>query len=247
MSKVAIKGATTGTGTFTIESPATNTDRTLVLPDVSATLITNSAGILNIGSGQFYKDASGNVGVGTTTPTERLTVVGNILLPNGANRRIDIGSASSYIYSLRTVSDDFEIREDLNDNKIRLRIKYSGTPSAAGQLQLPIEGSATLYNAYTCRAWVNFDGRGTGSGTATVRANGNVSSVTRLSTGEFQINFATAMPDVNYGVFGFQDNGASSIMGRAFNTHLTTSVQVRVQDLAGTRREAEMVSVSIFR
>jgi hypothetical protein len=39
MSKVAIKGATTGTGTFTIESPATNTDRTLVLPDAAGTVI----------------------------------------------------------------------------------------------------------------------------------------------------------------------------------------------------------------
>jgi hypothetical protein len=35
MSKVAIQGAVTGTGTFTLEAPATNTDRTLVLPDTS--------------------------------------------------------------------------------------------------------------------------------------------------------------------------------------------------------------------
>jgi hypothetical protein len=42
MSKVAIKGATTGTGTFTIESPATNTDRTLTLPDAGGTIMTNS-------------------------------------------------------------------------------------------------------------------------------------------------------------------------------------------------------------
>jgi hypothetical protein len=43
MSKVAIKGATTGTGTFTIESPATNTDRTLVLPDEAGTLLTSAS------------------------------------------------------------------------------------------------------------------------------------------------------------------------------------------------------------
>lgn len=40
MSNIAIKGATTGTGTFTIESPATNTDRTLTLPDEAGTVVT---------------------------------------------------------------------------------------------------------------------------------------------------------------------------------------------------------------
>jgi hypothetical protein len=78
MSKVAIQGAVTGTGTFTLEAPATNTDRTLVLPDTSATLITDSAGVLNIGSGQIYKDASGNVGIGTSSPDGMLHVVGRV-------------------------------------------------------------------------------------------------------------------------------------------------------------------------
>jgi len=41
MSQIAIKGATTGTGVFTLESPATNTDRTLVLPDEAGTVLTS--------------------------------------------------------------------------------------------------------------------------------------------------------------------------------------------------------------
>lgn len=41
MSKVAIKGADNGTGIFTIESPATNTDRTLMLPDEAGTVLTS--------------------------------------------------------------------------------------------------------------------------------------------------------------------------------------------------------------
>ena len=43
MSNIAIKGATTGTGTFTIESPATNTDRTLTLPDEAGTVLTSAS------------------------------------------------------------------------------------------------------------------------------------------------------------------------------------------------------------
>jgi hypothetical protein len=43
MSKVAIKGADTGTGVFTLESPATNTDRVLVLPDEAGTVLTSAS------------------------------------------------------------------------------------------------------------------------------------------------------------------------------------------------------------
>ena len=45
MSKIAIKGATTGTGIFTLESPATNTDRTLVLPDEAGTVLTSASSL----------------------------------------------------------------------------------------------------------------------------------------------------------------------------------------------------------
>ena len=40
MSKIAISGAATGTATFTIESPATSTNRTLTLPDETGTIVT---------------------------------------------------------------------------------------------------------------------------------------------------------------------------------------------------------------
>jgi hypothetical protein len=45
VSNIAIKGATTGTGTFTIESPATNTDRTLTLPDEAGTVLTSASSV----------------------------------------------------------------------------------------------------------------------------------------------------------------------------------------------------------
>jgi hypothetical protein len=40
------------------------------------TTLTGGTGIVNLGSGQFYKDASGNVGIGTSSPEYRLQVVG---------------------------------------------------------------------------------------------------------------------------------------------------------------------------
>jgi hypothetical protein len=54
-------------------------------------------------------------------------------------------------------------------------------------------GSAPSYSA---RAWVNFNG----TGTVAIRASGNVTSITDNGTGDYTVNFTTAMPDANYGV-----------------------------------------------
>jgi len=52
-------------------------------------------------------------------------------------------------------------------------------------------GDAPLY---ACRAWVQFDGLGTVS----ISGSGNVSSITDNGTGDYTVNFSTAMPDENY-------------------------------------------------
>jgi hypothetical protein len=47
---------------------------------------------------------------------------------------------------------------------------------------------------YSCRAWVNFNG----TGTVAIRASGNVTSITDNGTGDYTVNFTTAMTDANY-------------------------------------------------
>lgn len=56
-------------------------------------------------------------------------------------------------------------------------------------------GSAPSYSA---RAWVNFNG----TGTVAIRASGNVSSITDNGTGDYTVNFATALVDANYSLSG---------------------------------------------
>jgi hypothetical protein len=47
MSKVKIQGNAAGTGIFTVAAPATNTDRTITLPDVDATVLTTAGGTIS--------------------------------------------------------------------------------------------------------------------------------------------------------------------------------------------------------
>lgn len=73
----------------------------------------------------------------------------------------------------------------------------SNNVSVAGNLSFNSGyGSSAL--AYGCRAWVNFNG----SGTVAIRASGNVSSITDNGTGNYTVNFTTALVDANYSVTG---------------------------------------------
>jgi hypothetical protein len=81
MSKIALTPNATGTGVFTISSPATNTNRTLTLPDEAGTVLTsasslasdNLTGPINVNASAPNQavtlDSSGNLLVGTTDTT----------------------------------------------------------------------------------------------------------------------------------------------------------------------------------
>jgi hypothetical protein len=60
----------------------------------------------------------------------------------------------------------------------------------------PALGNIGTAPVYAARAWVNFNG----TGTVAIRASGNVSSITDNGTGDYTVNFATAMPDADYSV-----------------------------------------------
>jgi hypothetical protein len=105
------------------------------------------------------------------------------------------------------------------------------------------------------KAWVNFNG----TGTVAIRASYNVSSITDNATGNYTINFTTAMPDVNYAACGMvpgrgttnsamtivicnaAESGAPSLMS-------TTQFQVLTgRSESQTLRDQDVVAVTIFR
>jgi hypothetical protein len=62
------------------------------------------------------------------------------------------------------------------------------------------------------RAWVNFDGGNTNTA-GTINGSFNVSSITVNGTGDFTVNFTTAMPNANYSVqcSGQRENTGSNV------------------------------------
>jgi hypothetical protein len=111
-------------------------------------------------------------------------------------------------------------------------------------------GSAPIYAA---RAWVNFNG----TGTVAIRASGNVSSITDNGTGDYTVNFTTAMADSNYSVNTTSRRSSSTdAQGIATvypnvtygNAIATTFVRVVTgASSSGSFSDYDFVAVSVFR
>jgi hypothetical protein len=118
------------------------------------------------------------------------------------------------------------------------------TPTFDSASLATISGTAPLY---MCRAWVNFNG----TGTVAIRASGNVSSITDNGTGDYTVNFTTAMPDANYAIAGIGSFAANTGKIVIFQTGTAPTVSlVRViNDIAsnGSVQDCSIVNVSVFR
>lgn len=68
MSKIALTGDASGTGTFTIASPNSNNNRTLTLPDNTGTVLTTGSTFSGTGPAFFaYANSAQNISNGTST------------------------------------------------------------------------------------------------------------------------------------------------------------------------------------
>jgi hypothetical protein len=133
----------------------------------------------------------------------------------------------------------------------------------ADTLQSSITGTPVQFNdgvgtqiGTLCRAWVNFDGTTNTGGFCTIRASFNVSSITDNGTGDYTVNFTTAMPDANYSAIGITvststNNELTSVMIDGVNTtYTTTQCRIntkRVNPSGGNFDNYATVNFAVFR
>lgn len=103
-------------------------------------------------------------------------------------------------------------------------------------------GYGSVATAYGCRAWVNFNG----TGTVAIRESGNVSSITDNGTGDYTVNFATAMPDANYSA-QVANPFATSNISCASPSSLAAGSCRAIFNLGGGASDTGFALVAIFR
>jgi hypothetical protein len=166
------------------------------------------------------------------------------------SKKLQVGTDAS-------ASNNFTIYQPATpDGTLRIGVGNADSPTEVAQFTSSglVSGVSKLDTAtgsapsYSARAWVNFNG----TGTVAIRESGNVSSITDNGTGDYTVNFTTAMADANYSaVIGWRVFSSVNIRAGGFNNYTTSSVDVyggyRGGSNAFTAEDATYVSVAIFR
>jgi len=97
---------------------------------------------------------------------------------------------------------------------------------------------------FKCRAWVNFNG----TGTVAIRASGNVSSITDNGTGDYTVNFTSALSDANYAMAQSVGGGWSGFLNIGIVTAATGSCRIKTFRAPDeSYRDTEIDTVMFFR
>lgn len=253
----------TGTAASAPAFTGSDTDTGMYFPAVNQVrLSTNATPALSI-------DASQNVGIGNTTGTilgklhvgsgttaPVVTTPGLIVTGTTSEARLVVKEStvgaewfvlpSTTQVSMGTVNAyNLEIK---TTNATRITVSAAGDTSIANMLSFN-SGFGSAAVAYGTRAWVNFNG----SGVVAIRGSGNVSTITDLGVGSYQVNFTTSMPDVNYsahatvGYDGTVGSGIVASVDRNSAAAAVGSVRVYLFSTTFAVADSTMVFVSVTR
>jgi hypothetical protein len=109
-------------------------------------------------------------------------------------------------------------------------------------------GTAGYFSSQLAKAWVNFNGQGT----VAIRDSYNVTSITDLGTGQYLVNFSTAMNNTNYvnfiNVTGNSDSPSNSFTGHSGNNSYsqTTTYAVVASRFNGALYDNSLISSIVF-
>jgi hypothetical protein len=209
--------------------------------------------------------ATGNVGIGTNSPNSKLSIdhssTSTSVLGAFANIPVLLQNTSNTdnnwtVIAVQDASGDFSsyIGTQNTSQSSNTSVMTFATNNGSGATEQARITSAGLFQfnsgygsvatAYGCRAWVNFNG----TGTVAIREDGNVSSITDNGTGDYTVNFATAMPDANFCAVGSQSDDSMQNAGVEVNPATTTTIIIRTKNFSNnTNADALKVSVAVFR
>ena len=150
------------------------------------TTLTGGTGIVNLGAGQFYKDVSGNVGLGTTTPASKLDVAGTISV--SGKQAVNGPAFSAYLAANQNVTANTNVKIQINTKTFDTNTNFDNatnyrfTPTVAGYYLITgvVQiGGATYVNS---NAFIYKNGASYSSASSTPTAAGASAAVLNVTT-----------------------------------------------------------------
>jgi hypothetical protein len=120
--------------------------------------------------------------------------IGGLSITGDASGVLALASGNGVTGLSISASQDVTFTNPLTSTSLITPTITSGTLITPTIDSAPVPTVVGTAPIYMCRAWVNFNG----TGTVAIRASGNVSSITDNGTGDYTVNFTTAMLDANY-------------------------------------------------
>ena len=236
MAKIKLTGHASGTGILTVTAPNTSTDRTITLPDATATIATTTdvaARLPSITDGgnatAITINSSEQVGIGTGSPVSPLHLMAS---PSDFDPKSHMIIESSSVADGDLMGVMFAQRAE-NDGKAWFGTERMGdygvsdfvflldnagddNPVAATDEVLRISRDGRGLSQFTAFMWCRMNG----SGTPAVTDGHNVSSITDNATGSFRMNFTVNASNANYSAVTGKDaiaSNAGNAQGLTFN------------------------------
>jgi hypothetical protein len=210
----------------------------------------NNLVLYSAGTERARLDSSGNLGIGTANPSQKLEVVGGEIKAG----RVDSTSEGGQVSFARATDNATGWYIDVYGNTSTPQLRFVDVSGSAVRATIDSSGNfqfnsgyGSVATAYGCRAWVNFNGTGSIGANQTIRGSGNVSTVYKNATGDYTVNFTTSMPDANFSaVYVTGSYVGGNVMG--IEVYATGSVRIQSYTYSGgSAADKTFNNVAVFR
>ena len=263
MAKVKITGHASGSGVITVTAPNTSTDRTITLPDATATIATTAdvtAATFNPNAAVVFNESGADVDF--RVESDGLT---HALFVDGGTNRVGIGTGTpdtllevQGVANVGGGSDESLQQWNVGSDNAKMEIEYlDGSGNRGFAIGPTTENNFNIKTNDTSRLNITYDGKGRslftaaawfsaeGAGTPSFHQSHNCSSISSMgSDGYYQVNWDTDFANGNYAIVNNAHRDAyedQSIYNLAYSTQNVRYVYV--QDSTGAQDISDFSSL----
>ena len=160
----------------------------------------------------------------------------------------DEGTGTDAVLVSAAIQAKAEGDHSSSSNATKLEFMTGASEAATTKMSISSGGNVAFNSGYGsvttvfgCRAWCNLDG----TGTISIQASGNISSITDGGTGKYTVTFTNAMVDANYSTSALSLS-TSSLFPHADGEGSTTAIVIQARESDDSPVDSVM-AMAVFR